>query len=123
MSDIEPEFKASVSTIWTSFCFLDGEPARVKIIKGQAILRIFGFDAPVPGVFEDGDIQGVITAHQKQLADIDTAIAALPSGWVPTSRCDECPELIPITDEELEEQIKQYEKRGEVISLKTGKTI
>ena len=122
MSNSEQESKASVSTIWTSIV-LDGEPARVKIMKGQAILRLFGYDSPLPGVFEDGDIRRVITAHQKQLADIDAAIAALPSGWVPTSRCDECPELIPITDEELEEQIKQYEKRGEVISLKKGESI
>jgi len=123
--------KASVSKIWTDIDF-DGESAKISIVNGQAKLRVEGdgFEVPVKGVFDPDDIEGVITAHKKEIADIGVNYHALQD------RCSEaqCQDyncgLIPISDEELDEElekmdaeIREFESQCKVISLKTRQAI
>jgi hypothetical protein len=125
MSNSKQESKASVSTIWTDID-LDGESAKISIVNGQAKIRVDGdgFEVPVKGVFDPDDIEGVITAHKKEIADNEVNYHALKDRCLEAQCQDNDYGLIPITDEELDELIREYEKdRGQVISMKTRKTI
>ena len=66
MIDSERESKATVTRLWTE-AFYGREPVLVSIRKGSATVRVYHFDIDIPGEFEDGDIDGVIEAHGKQL--------------------------------------------------------
>jgi hypothetical protein len=64
---------------------LDGEPVKVSIVNGIAKIRFSDLDMPMPGVFGNGDIEGVIAAYTKQIEEVDAAFDALPDGWRPPS--------------------------------------
>ena len=65
MSNGGGESKATVTPIWTEVYGI--EPVLVSIRKGSATVRVYHFDFDIPGQFEDGDIEGVMEAHHKQL--------------------------------------------------------
>jgi len=125
--------KASVSKIWTDIDF-DGESAKISIVNGQAKLRVEGdgFEVPVKGVFDPDDIEGVITAHKKEIADIGVNYHALQDGCLEDQCQDYNCRLIPISisDEELDEElekmdaeIREFEKHCVVVSITTGQQI
>jgi len=125
--------KASVSKIWTDIDF-DGESAKISIVNGQAKLRVEGdgFEVPVKGVFDPDDIEGVITAHQKEIADIEVNYHALQDRCLEDQCQDDNHGLIPISisDEELDEElekmdaeIREFEKHCVVVSITTGQQI
>jgi hypothetical protein len=118
MSNVERKPKASVSVIWSD-AMLDGEPARVSIVNGIARICIGWFDVHVPGKF-DGCVDEVISAYKRQEEETEKAFRNLPDDWEQSSCCDD---LLTISDEELEKEIREFEAQCKVISLKTGKTI
>jgi hypothetical protein len=119
MSNVERKPKASVSVIWSD-AMLDGEPARVSIVNGTARIRIGWFDIHVPGKF-DSDVDEVIAAYERQVEETEKAFRKLPDDWEQSSCCDD---LLAITDEELEREIREFEKhRGQVINIKTRQSI
>ena len=124
MSDIEPKLKASVSVIWSD-AMLDGEPARVSIVNGIARICIGWFDIHVPGKF-DSDVDEVIAAYKRQLEDTERAFHNLPDDSEQSSCCDDDCVLLPISDEELEEldeQIREYEKQCKIIPFKKRQSL
>jgi hypothetical protein len=119
MSNSEQKPKARISTIWTD-AVLEGEPARVSIVNGTARIRIGWFDIHVPGKF-DSDVDEVIAAYERQVEETEKAFRKLPDDWEQSSCCDD---LLAITDEELEREIREFEKhRGQVINIKTRQSI
>ncbi len=131
MSDTETKHKASVSAIWTDID-LDGKPAKMSIVNGQAKLRVEGdgFEVPVKGVFEPDDIEGVTTAHKKEIADNEVNYRTLQDRCLEDQCQDDDYGLIGISDEELDEkleeldaEIRELEKHCVVVSLTTGQHI
>jgi len=120
MSNSERETSASVTTIWT-VGVLDEE--RVRICTGNGVNRIIvgGFDIHVPGEF-GGDADKVLGAYKLQMEELEKAFANMPPDSKPLSYCEDTA-LIPISDQELEEQIREFDKQRKVICMKTGKTI
>ena len=120
MNKSERETSASVTTIWT-VGVLDEE--RVRICTGNGVSRIIvgGFDIHVPGKF-DGDPKKVLGAYKLQMEELENAFANMPPDSKPLSYCEDTA-LIPISDQELEEQIREFDKQRKVICMKTGKTI
>ena len=121
MSNSERETSASVTTIWT-VGVLDEE--RVRICTGNGVNRIIvgGFDIHVPGEF-GGDADKVLGAYKLQMEELEKAISNLPDDWEKSSCGEDNCGLIPISDEELEEQIREYEKQCKIISIKTKQAI
>ena len=77
----ELERKASVRMLWAKAMY-DGEPVQISIVNGKATIRIAGlFDLRVPGKFRDGDIEQVVEAHRKRMAQINQAFEELPEDW------------------------------------------
>ena len=123
--------KASVSTIWSDID-LDGESAKISIVNGQAKIRVDGdgFEVPVKGVFDPDDIEGVITAHKKEIADNEVNYHALKDRCLEAQCQDNDYGLISISDEELDEkleeldaEIREFEKQCKVICMKTRQQI
>ena len=131
MSNSERKPKASISVIWTDIDF-DGLSAKISIVNGQAKLRVEGdgFEVPVIGVFDPDDIEKVITAHKKEIADNAVNYHAFKDRCLEDQCQDDDYGLIPISDEELdekleelEEQIREFEKHFVVVSITTGQQI
>ena len=119
MTNSEQKPKASVTAIWTE-AVLEGEVVRVSIVNGTARILIGGFDIHVPGRF-DGDVNEVLAAYKRQVEKLEIAFANLPSVPDEPSRSEPNCGLIPLTTEELDQQVEEFMKqRGNVIDLKTG---
>ena len=126
MSNVERKPKASVSVLWMEAIFLEpgkntGEVVRVSSVNGTNRIIIGGFDIHVPGEF-GGDPNKVLAAYKRQIEQIDAAFANMPPDSKPLSYCEDTA-LIPISDDELDEQIREFDKQRKVICMKTGKTI
>jgi hypothetical protein len=117
MSNTKQRACASVLTIWTD-AVLDGEPVKVSIVNGIAKIRTGGFDIFVPGEF-DADIGEVLAAYKRQAQEVDKLLANLPDDMVQSSCFDDSCRFLPISDAELEEQIREFEKQCKVIPMKT----
>ena len=117
MSNSERECKV----IW-SVSLVDGE--RVRICTGNGINRIIigGFDIHVPGEF-DGDPKKVLAAYKFQMEELEKTFANMPPDSDQPSRCEDNCGLIPISDEELDAEIREFESQCKVISLKTRQAI
>ncbi len=122
MSDTEIETKASISVIWTEGV-LDGEPVRVSSVNGINRIIIGGFDTHVPGKY-GGDAKKILEAYQMQIEETEKAFARMLDESDDSSCCEDNCGLIGITEEELDELVREYEKhRGQIIDIKTRKSI
>ena len=121
MSKSERSSNASVTTIW-SVGVLDEE--RVRICTGNGVSRIIvgGFDVHVPGEF-GGDAEKVLEAYKLQMEELEKTFANMPPDSDQPSRCEDNCGLIPISDEELDAEIREFESQCKVISLKTRQAI
>ena len=120
MSKSERSSNASVTTIW-SVGVLDEE--RVRICTGNGVSRIIvgGFDIHVPGEF-GGDAEKVLEAYKLQMEELEKAFANMPPDSKPLSYCEDTA-LIPISDDELDEQIREFDKQRKVICMRTRQSI
>ena len=106
-----------VSTIWEE-AVIDGDQIRVGIFSSFARILVDEFDIHVHGKFCGCD--DVIAAFKRQQVEIDKAIANLPDDWEKSSCGEDNCGLIPISDEELDAEIREYDKhRGQVLNIKT----
>ena len=107
-----------VSTIWEE-AVMDGDQIRVGIFSSFARILVDGFDIHVHGQF-NGCVDEVISAYKRQEEETEKAFRNSPDDWEQPSHCDN---LITISDEELEEQIREFESQCKVLCMKTGKMI
>ena len=121
MSNSERGSTASVTTIWT-VGVLDEE--RVRICTGNGVSRIIvgGFDIHVPGKF-DGDPKKVLGAYKLQMEELENAFNNLPDDWEKSSCGEDNCGLTPISDQELDEQIREFDKQRKIICIKTRQSI
>ena len=113
-----------VSTLWEE-AVMDGDQIRVGIFSSFARILVDGFDIHVHGQF-NGCVDEVISAYKRQEEETEKAFRNSPDEPVEQTVCDDNCGLFEITDEELDELVREYEKgRGQVISMKmkTKKTI
>ena len=105
-----------VSTIWEE-AVMDGDQIRVGIFSSFARILVDGFDIHVHGQFNG--CAEVIAAYERQVEETEKAFRNSPDEPVDPTVCDENCGLVEITDEELDELVREYEKdRGQVISMK-----
>ena len=120
MSKSERSSNASVTTIW-SVGVLDEE--RVRICTGNGVSRIIvgGFDVHVPGEF-GGDAEKVLEAYKLQMEELEKTFNNLRDDSDQPSRCEDNCGLTPISDQELDEQIREFDKQRKVICMRTRRT-
>ena len=106
-----------VSTLWEE-AVMDGDQIRVGLFSSFARILVDGFDIHVHGQF-NGCVE-VIAAYKRQEEETEKAFRNSPDDWEQPSHCDN---LITISDEELEEQIREFEKHFVVVSITTGQQI